>query len=97
MEEVEEGRAKDRRQHKSNENPMLLQIVQATCHYNIQGAFFNFSHPKISKCQPVSKVRPILRTVPTLKKNKERKKFKYSNCSHSNNVLQLQYFDFYHT
>ena len=29
--EVEEGSAKDKRQHKSKENPMLLQITQATC------------------------------------------------------------------
>ena len=35
---------------------------------NIQGGFFNCSHPKISKCQPISKLRPILRTVLTLKK-----------------------------
>ena len=29
--QVEEGSAKDKRQHKSKENPMLLQITQATC------------------------------------------------------------------
>ena len=34
----------------------------------VQGAFFNCSHPKISKCQPVSKLRP--------------KKLEYQNCSH---------------
>ena len=34
----------------------------------IQGAFFNCSHPKVSKCQPVSKLRP--------------KKLEYQNCSH---------------
>ena len=39
----------------------------------IQGGLFNCSHPKISKCQPVSKLRPILRTVPTLKKTKKEK------------------------
>ena len=33
-EEEEEGRAKERRQHKSKENPMLLQIVQPTWHYH---------------------------------------------------------------
>ena len=40
---------------------------------HLQGGFFNCSHPKISKCQPVSKLRPILRTVPTLKKTKKEK------------------------
>ena len=39
----------------------------------VQGAFFNCSHPKISKCQPVSKLRLVLRTVPTLKKTKKEK------------------------
>ena len=39
----------------------------------IQGGLFNCSHPKISKCQPVSKLRPILRTVPTLKKQRKKK------------------------
>ena len=34
----------------------------------VQGAFFNCSHPKISKRQPVSKLRP--------------KKLEYQNCSH---------------
>ena len=37
------------------------------------GWFFNCSHPKISKCQPVSKLRPKIRTVPTLKKTKKEK------------------------
>ena len=35
---------------------------------DLQGAFFNCSHPKVSKCQPVSKLRP--------------KKLEYQNCSH---------------
>merc|ERR1712001_224067 len=56
-------------------------------HYfcQIQGAFFNCSHPKISKCQPVSKLRPKkleYQNCSHPKKNKERKKLKYPNCSH---------------
>ena len=37
-------------------------------HATIQGAFFNCSHPKISKCQPVSKLTS--------------QKLEYQNCSH---------------
>ena len=51
----------------------------------VQGAFFNCSHPKISKCQPVSKLRPKkleYQNCSHPKKNKERKKLKYPNCSH---------------
>ena len=43
------------------------------CTGTCAGFFFNCSHPKNSKCQPVSKLRPILRTVPTLKKTKKEK------------------------
>ena len=52
------------------------------------GWFFNCSHPKISKCQPVSKVRPKFKywNCSHLEKNKERKKLKYLNCSHPINV-----------
>ena len=53
--------------------------------YTVQGAFFNCSHPKISKCQPVSKLRPKkleYQNCSHPKKNKERKKLKYPNCSH---------------
>ena len=53
--------------------------------YHIQGAFFNCSHPKISKCQPVSKLTPQkleYQNCSHPKKNKERKKLKYPNCSH---------------
>ena len=46
--------------------------------FNIQniytGCFFNCSHPKISKCQPVSKLRS--------------KKLEYQNCSHPKKKLR---------
>ena len=55
----------------------------------IQGGFFNCSHPKISKCQLVSKVRPKMFknwNCSHLENNKERKKLKYLNSSHRINV-----------
>ena len=45
-------------------------------HATIQGAFFNCSHPKISKRQPVSKLRP--------------KKLEYPNCSHPFNTSKYR-------
>ena len=60
-------------------------LLDAGLQVDIQGAFFNCSHPKISKCQPVSKLTPQkleYQNCSHPKKNKERKKLKYPNCSH---------------
>ena len=68
-------------------------LLDAGLQVDIQGAFFNCSHPKISKCQPVSKLRPKkleYQNCSHPKKNKERKKLEYPNCSHPFNISKYR-------
>ena len=65
-------------------------------HPTYRVVFFNCSHPKISKCQPVSKLGPKkYQNCSHPKKNKERKKLEYPNCSHPSIFLNINNFTFF--